>query len=106
MEFQKYNVKKKKKKKKEREREKTNKNKQSCINYKENTGTKLVTNTKKHKLKILSRVWNCRYMMLYKRRRERNRGKKKKEKKSHRNYKKKTIGTKLITYTTRLKLKI
>ena len=38
--------------------------------------------------------------MLYKRRRERNR-----EKKSHRNYKK-TIGTKLITYTKKLKLKI
>ena len=54
---------------------------------KENTGTKLISNTKKHKLKILSRVWNCRYMMLYKRRRERNRGEKK-EKKSHRNYKK------------------
>ena len=41
-------------------------------------------------------------MMLYKRRRERKRG----EKKSHRNYKKKTIGTKLIIYTKRLKLKI
>ena len=46
-----------------------------------------MTNTKKQKLKILSRVWNCRYTMLYKRRRERNRGEKKKEK-SHRNYKK------------------
>ena len=45
-------------------------------------------------------------MMLYKRRRERNRGKKKK-KKCNRNYKKKkTIGTKLIMYTKRLKLKI
>ena len=49
-------------------------------NYKEYTGTKLISNTKKHKLKILSRVWNCRYMMLYKRRRGRNRGKKKKKK--------------------------
>ena len=38
--------------------------------------------------------------MVYKRIRDRNR-----EKKSHRNYKK-TIGTKLITYTKRLKLKI
>jgi len=47
LEFQKYNVKKKKKKKKEK-----NKNKQSRKNYKENTGTKLITNTKKHKLKI------------------------------------------------------
>ena len=63
----------KKEEEKEREREKnkqTNKNKQSCINYKENTGTKLITNTKKHKLKIQSRVWNFRYTMLYKRRRE------------------------------------
>ena len=35
-----------------REEKKTNKNNQSRINYKENTGTKLITNTKKHKLKI------------------------------------------------------
>ena len=49
MEFQKYDVKEKKKEKKEK---KTNKQKQSCKNYKENTGTKLITNTKKHKLKI------------------------------------------------------
>ena len=46
MEFQKYNVKEKKKEKKER------KNKQSHKNYKENIGTKLITNTKKQKLKI------------------------------------------------------
>ena len=59
-----------------REEKKTNKNKQSCINYKENTGTKMITNTKKHKLKIQSRVWNFRYTMLFKRRRERNREKK------------------------------
>ena len=62
---------------KEREKKRTKKNKQGRENYKENTGTKFISNTKKHKLKILSRVWNCRYMMLYKRRRERNRGKKK-----------------------------
>ena len=62
---------------KERERKKTNKNKQSRINYKENTGTKLITNTKMHKLKISSRVWNFRYTMLFKRRRERNREKEK-----------------------------
>ena len=49
MEFQKYNVKKKKEEEKERERKKK---KQSCKNYKENTGTKLISNTKKHKLKI------------------------------------------------------
>ena len=30
---------------------------------------------------------------------------KQKKKKSHRNYKKKTVGTKLITYTKKLKLK-
>ena len=50
-------------------------------NYKESIGTKLITNTKKHKLKIQSRVWNFRYTMLFKRRRERNRGKKKKSQK-------------------------
>ena len=43
-------LKKKKKKKKKREREKTNQ--QSHKNYIENIGTKLITNTKKHKLKI------------------------------------------------------
>ena len=46
--------------------------------------------------------------MLLKRRRERNREKEKeKRKKGHRNYKKKKIiGTKLITNTKKLKLKI
>ena len=48
MEFQKYNV----KKKEEEERKQTNKQKQSRKNYKENIGTKLITNTKKQKLKI------------------------------------------------------
>ena len=71
---------KKKKKKKNKERKQTNQQKQCRKNYKENTGRKLISNTKKNKLKILSRVWNCRYMMLYKRRRERNRGKKKSQK--------------------------
>ena len=51
MEFQKYDVKEKKKEKKERKNEQT-KNKQGRENYKENIGTKLITNTKKHKLKI------------------------------------------------------
>ena len=69
MEFQKYDVKEKKKEKKERKK-RTNKNKQGRENYKENIGTKLMTNTKKQKLKIYSRVWNFRYTMLYKRRRE------------------------------------
>ena len=101
MEFQKYNVKKKKKKNKNKERKQANQQKQCRKNYKENTGTKLISNTKKHILEILSRVWNCRYTMLYKRRRERNRGEKKVTE-----IMKKTIGTKLITYTKRLKLKI
>jgi len=48
LEFQKYNVKEKKKEKKERKRNK----KQSHKNYKEDIGTKLIANTKKHKLKI------------------------------------------------------
>ena len=43
----------KKKKKKQNEKKKqTSKNKQSHKNYKENIGTKLITNPKKHKLKI------------------------------------------------------
>ena len=52
MAFQKYNVKKKRRGKIKRENKQTNKNKQGCKNYKENTGTKLISNTKKHKLKI------------------------------------------------------
>ena len=66
-----------KKRRRKRKGEKTKKNKQGRKNYKENIGTKLITNTKKQKLKIQSRVWNFRYTMLYKRRRERNKGKKK-----------------------------
>jgi len=46
LEFQKYSVKEKKKERKERERKTKSKN------YKENIGTKLITNTKKQKLKI------------------------------------------------------
>ena len=82
----------------------TNQQKQCRKNYKENTGTKLISNTKKHKLKILSRVWNCRYMMLYKRRRERNR-EKKEEKKSHRNYKKKNYMYKIDNIYQKAKIK-
>ena len=96
---------KKKKKKKNKERKQTNQQKQCRKNYKENTGTKLISNTKKHKLKILSRVWNCRYTMLYKRRRERNRGKKKREKKSHRNYKKKNYMYKIDNIYQKAKIK-
>ena len=86
MEFQKYNVKKKKKRRRrrkiKRENKQTNKNNVAKV-IKKIQVPKLIPNTKKHKLKILSRVWNCRYMMLYERRRERNRG----GKKSHRNKK-------------------
>ena len=46
MEFQKYNVKEKKKEKKER------KKKSQKLYIKKNIGTKLITNTKKLKLKI------------------------------------------------------
>jgi len=49
LEFQKYNVKEKKKEMKEK---KKRKKKQSHKNYKENIGKKLITNTKKQKLKI------------------------------------------------------
>ena len=65
LEFQKYNVKKKGRRDIKRENKQTNKNKQCCKNFKENTGTKLISNTKKHKLKIQSKVWNFRYTMLY-----------------------------------------
>ena len=70
-----------KKRKKNKERKQSNKNKQCRKNYKENTGTKLISNTKKHKLKIQSRVWNFRYTMLHRRRGERNREEKKKSQK-------------------------
>ena len=59
-----------KKRRRKRKREKTNKTKQGYENYKENIGTKLITNTKKHKLKIQSKVWNFRNTMLKKRRRK------------------------------------
>ena len=76
--------------KKGRRKRKREKEKQSHKNYKENIGTKLITNTKKHKLKIQSRVWNFRNTMLKKRRRERKR-----EKKSHKNYIKKNYSYKI-----------
>ena len=71
LEFQKCDVNEKKKEKKEKKR--TNKNKQGRENYKENIGTKLITNTKRQKLKIQSRVWNFKNTMLKKRRRKRKR---------------------------------
>ena len=78
------------KKEEEKEREKkTNKQEQTKSHklLKKNTGTKLITNTKKHKLKIQNRVWNFRYTMLFKRRRERNREKEKRGKKKNYRYK-------------------
>jgi len=39
-------------KKKKKEKQRGKKKQQSCKNYKENIGTKLITNTKKHKLKV------------------------------------------------------
>ena len=57
-------------KKRRRKRKRERKKKQSHKNYKENIGTKLITNTKKQKLKIQSRVWNFKNTMLKKRRRK------------------------------------
>ena len=58
-----------KKRRRKGKREKmNNKNKQGHENYKENIGTKLITNAKKQKLKIQSRVWNFKNTMLKKRR--------------------------------------
>ena len=67
----------KKRRKRKRER---GKKKQSHKNYKENIGTKLITNTKKQKLNMQSRVWNFKNTMLKKRRRKRKREKKTKQK--------------------------
>ena len=60
----------KKRKKKNKERKQTNQQKQCRKNYEENIGTKLISNTKKHKLKILSRVWNFKNTMLKKRKKK------------------------------------
>ena len=79
-----------KKRRRKRKREKTNK--QGRENYKENIGTKLVTNTKKQKLKIQSRVWNFKNTMLKKKDEEKEREKNKqtnKNKHCRKNYKEK-----------------
>ena len=57
-------------KKRRKRKRKKNKNKQSHKNYKEDIGTKLITNTKKHKLKIQSRVWNFKNTMLKKKKKK------------------------------------
>ena len=77
-----------KKRRRKRKREKTNKqNKQGHKNYKENIGTKLITNTKKQKLKIQSKVWNFKNTMLKKEEeKERERKNKQTRTKSHKLY--------------------
>ena len=59
------------KKRRRKRKRKKHKQKQSHKNYKEDIGKKLITNTKKHKLKIQSRVWNFKNTVLKKRRRKR-----------------------------------
>ena len=106
MEFQKYDVKEKKKEKKEKKR--TNKNTQGRENCKESTGTKLINNTKKQKLKIYIRVWNFKNTMLKKKKKKKKNKERKqtnKNKQCHKNYKENT-GTKLISNTKKHKLKI
>ena len=63
-----------------KQRKQTNQQKQCRKNYKENTGTKLISNTKKHKLKILSRVWNCNIQCYIKEEEKETEGKKKSQK--------------------------
>ena len=65
---------------KKEKKERKNKQKQSRKNYKENIGIKLITNTKKQKLKIQSRVWNFKNTMLKNRRGKRKRERKKQTK--------------------------
>ena len=95
---------KKRRRKRKREKE-TNKNKQSHKNYKENIGTKLITNTKKQKLKIQSRVWNFKNTMLKKRRRKKRERKQTKTNKVAKIIKKVQV-PKLITNTKKHRLKI
>ena len=58
----------KKRKKKNKERKQTNKQKPTkSQKFKEDIGTKLIANTRKHKLKIQSGVWNFKNTMLKKR---------------------------------------
>ena len=86
MAFQKYDVNEKKKEKKEKKW--TKKNKQGRKNYKETTGTKLISNTKKHKLKSWVEFGIADIRCYIKEEEKETEGKKRK-KKSHRNYKKK-----------------
>ena len=49
-------------------------------------GTKLITNTKKLKLKIQSRVWNFKNTLLKKRRKKKEKRKKKQGQKNYKKY--------------------
>ena len=67
--------------KKRRRKRKKKKKKVTKLNYKGSIGKKLITNTKKQKLKIQSRVWNLKNTMLKKK----GRRKRKREKKTNKN---------------------
>ena len=74
---------------------------------KKTIGTKLITYTKRLKLKIQSRVWNFKNTMLKKRRRRKiKRENKQTNKNNVTKIIKENIGRKLITNTKKLKLKI
>ena len=73
--------------KKRRRQRRRGKKKQSCKNYKENIGTKLITNTKKLKLKNLEQSLEFQKYNV-KEKKEKNKEKKKKKKQGHKNYKK------------------
>ena len=85
-------------------RRKRREKKKSCKNYKENIGAKLITNTKKQKLKIYSGVWNFKNTMLKKKEKKKEKKQTNKNKQSHKNYKN-DIGTKLITNTKKHRIK-
>ena len=68
-----------KKKNREKEKEKIKKGHRNYKKKKKTIGTKMITNTRKLKLKIQSRVWNFKNTMLKKRR---------KKKQGQKNYKK------------------
>ena len=90
--------------KKRRWKRKREKEKKSHKNYKENIGTKLITNTKKQKLKIYSGVWNFKNTMLKKKEKKKEKKQTNKNKQSRKNYKN-DIGTKLITNTKKHRIK-
>ena len=88
--------------KKRRRKIKRVEKKQSHKNYKENIGTKLITNTKKQNY---SAVWNFKNTMLKKKEKKKEKKQTNKNKQGRENYKK-NIGTRLMTNTKKQKLKI